>query len=58
MIVWGKYYLLLHLIKLLDSSEFGKNMIIFGADMSLSVRIDNNKKDNWVTEEILLEFAL
>ena len=57
MIVWGKYYLLLHLIKV-DSSEFGKNMIIFGADMSLSVRIDNNKKDNWVTEEILLEFAL
>ena len=57
MIVLGKYDLLLHLIKV-DGSEFGKNMIIFGADMNLSVRIDNKKKGNWATEEILLEFAL
>ena len=28
-----------------DGSGFGKNVIIFGADMSSAVHIDNNKKD-------------
>ena len=27
-----------------DGSEFGKNIIIFGADMSLSGHVDNRKK--------------
>ena len=29
--------------KLSDSNEFGKNVIIFGADMSSSVHADNEK---------------
>ena len=29
-----------------DGSGFGKNVIIFGADMSSSVDIDNKKKDS------------
>ena len=28
-----------------DSNRFGENVIIFGADMSSSVHIDNKKKD-------------
>ena len=28
-----------------DGSKFGKNVIIFGADMSSSVHIDNKKKN-------------
>ena len=28
-----------------DDSGFGKNVIIFGADMSSSAHIDNKKKD-------------
>ena len=30
------------------SSETGRNIIIFGADMSLSTRIDNRKKDIFI----------
>ena len=29
--------------KLSDSNEFGKNVIIFGADISSSVLVDNEK---------------
>ena len=32
------------LLSLSNGSEFGKNIIIFGADMSPSIHIDNKKK--------------
>ena len=35
-------------LSLSEVSGFGKNVIIFGADMSSSVHVDNRKKDNLI----------
>ena len=35
----------LEVFLLSDGSEFGKNVLIFGADMSSSMYIENKKKD-------------
>ena len=39
---------------LLDVSGFGRSVIMFGADMSSSVHVDNNKKNILILDTLIL----
>ena len=48
-------YLMHESFSLLNGSRFGKNVIIFSAEMSSLVRIDNKKKDILILAKVSID---